>query len=101
MNFYDNKKRPSAEEIASDGLPRKRFISEESFAKDMAAMTLDSTNNNNNNNNNNVIRINNIDQFLAEDEFMQTDTVQTGLPLQWKPGDKKPHIPDFVLNQSE
>lgn len=42
-HYHAHKKRLQSDdlEISSFGLPRKKFISEESFAKEMAAMTLD------------------------------------------------------------
>ncbi|OBZ91627.1 hypothetical protein A0J61_00353 [Choanephora cucurbitarum] len=133
-----HKKRPSTEdqEASSFGLTRKKFISEESFAKDMAAMTLNSMQQQVHeqqyqanyqqygimqysfpSNNKHVIHINNMDQFLDNDEedtevidashVIHTENdgrqaiVENGLPLVWTPGDKKPRIPDFVLTQSE
>lgn len=42
-HYRTHKKRLQSDdlEISSFGLPRKKFISEESFAKEMAAMSLD------------------------------------------------------------
>lgn len=68
--------------------------------------------------NKNVVHINNMDQFLDNDEeddaeiidashvvytddHGKTAIVENGLPLVWTPGDRKPRIPDFVLSQSE
>ncbi|KAI7898250.1 uncharacterized protein BX663DRAFT_462253 [Cokeromyces recurvatus] len=143
MNYSNNtvyhKKRSHAPsyddiDIAPSGIiPKKRFISEESFAKDMAAMSLDSSNeylpqqliqpyqptcyqfDNNIDKTEltkNKIRIDDIDQFLCDDEdnsFIdnmeeitteQKRLIDNGLLLELKPGDKKPRIPDFVLANS-
>ncbi|KAI9472008.1 MAG: hypothetical protein EXX96DRAFT_343922 [Benjaminiella poitrasii] len=132
---YDKKRThvPSNEDLEtspSDTIPRKRFISEENFAKDMAAMSLDSSNEflpqsipmyqsvyyqfynpqippqTENTNDPNIIRIDDLDQFLSDDEenssYMETNEqgrlIDQGLLLELKPGEKKPRIPDFVLS---
>ncbi|CEG63608.1 hypothetical protein RMATCC62417_00725 [Rhizopus microsporus] len=111
------------------GLPRKKFISEESFANEMAAMSLDSSKNsitfqrdpneryiydinNNITSNKNVVRIDDINQFLEEqeeendmmplvvDHTILIDDDACGLPLELNPGNSKPKIPQFVLSNS-
>ncbi|KAG0742166.1 hypothetical protein G6F57_002826 [Rhizopus arrhizus] len=122
--LYDN------ESIAYD-FPRKRFISEENFAKDMAAMSLNHSSNCNpkkhdgrrtiynisnfmqTDKGNNVIRIDDINKFLAENKdddssFMSLavdhktfiDDVDSGLLLEIDPGDSKPRVPDFILSDT-
>ncbi|KAG1459109.1 hypothetical protein G6F46_002516 [Rhizopus delemar] len=111
--------------------PRKRLISEENFAKDMAAMSLNHSSNRNpkkydgrriiynisnfmqTDKGNNVIRIDDINKFLAENKdddssFMSLavdhktfiDDVDSGLPLEIDPGDSKPRVPDFILSDT-
>ncbi|CAO3685525.1 unnamed protein product [Rhizopus stolonifer] len=107
--------------------PRKKFILEENFAKDMAAMSLysnDSKKYTENqrilsnkppivDQNKNVVRIDDINQFLAEnqdkEDFMPivvdhkiwVDDGDSGLPLEICPGDERPRVPSFVLRNSE
>lgn len=62
---------------------------------------------------NNVIRIDDINKFLAENKdddssFMSLavdhktfiDDVDSGLPLEIDPGDSKPRVPDFILSDT-
>ncbi|KAG2204959.1 hypothetical protein INT47_002583, partial [Mucor saturninus] len=82
------------------GLPRKKFISEESFAREMAAMTLDPMHPQ-------------VYQFTedpsSEPEFMSLDANgqviidvdENGLPMEIRPGENKPRIPNFVLGNPE
>ncbi|RCH95970.1 hypothetical protein CU098_011326, partial [Rhizopus stolonifer] len=107
--------------------PRKKFILEENFAKDMAAMSLysnDSKKYTENqktlssklpivNQSKNVVRIDDMNQFLAEnqdkEDFMPivvdhkiwVDDGDSGLPLEICPGDERPRVPGFVLRNSE
>ncbi|KAL9551785.1 hypothetical protein PS6_004843 [Mucor atramentarius] len=151
-HYRAHKKRLQSDdlEISSFGLPRKKFISEESFAKEMAAMTLDPNlqqqqqqqqqqqlqqqqqqyyqfyNNRFGSNssssptmpqNKNVVRIDHLSDDEDEDDAeMRSDNVVymdingkkaivdanlNGLPLELRPGEHKPRIPDFVLENSE
>ncbi|CAO0800140.1 unnamed protein product [Mucor circinelloides] len=143
-HYHAHKKRLQSDdlEISSFGLPRKKFISEESFAKEMAAMTLDPNlqlqqqqqqqqyyqfyNNRFGSNssssptmpqNKNVVRIDHLSDDEDEDDAeMRSDNVVymdingkkaivdanlNGLPLELRPGEHKPRIPDFVLENSE
>ncbi|CAO3616341.1 unnamed protein product [Mucor hiemalis] len=93
------------------GLPRKKFISEESFAKDMAAMSLDTMT---------PAMMQQTQQSSTQDEeeeeeedlntYMTLDTTNgkplididaNGLPVELRPGENKPRIPQFVLENPE
>ncbi|KAI9351688.1 hypothetical protein BD770DRAFT_445765 [Pilaira anomala] len=115
-------------DMSQVNLPRKKFISEESFAKDMAAMSLDPVVNSNRLRETNFSHANNADILelgLADDEeegeeeeedeeeeeedMMPLDTNgkpiidldRNGLPVEIRPGENKPRIPDFVLKSTE
>ncbi|KAI8056433.1 hypothetical protein BDF21DRAFT_430801 [Thamnidium elegans] len=117
MNTYNlQKKRCHRSSFESDqpsfGLPRKKFISEESFAKEMAAMSLEP-----------IVdpnrfpeaRASNTYYNLSDEEEEENDSIMTldsngkpiinvdrnGLPMEIRPGENKPRIPDFVLKNSE
>ncbi|OAC98336.1 hypothetical protein MUCCIDRAFT_115252 [Mucor lusitanicus CBS 277.49] len=145
-HYHAHKKRLQSDdlEISSFGLPRKKFISEESFAREMAAMTLDPTDlqlqqqqqqqqyrqfynsrfgsysnpSTTMPQNKNVVRIDHLsdDDDDEDDAGMRSNNVVfmdingkkaivdgnlNGLPLELRPGEHKPRIPDFVLENSE
>ncbi|KAI8636773.1 hypothetical protein BD408DRAFT_425551 [Parasitella parasitica] len=144
-HYQAHKKRLQSEdfELSSFGLPRKKFISEESFANEMAAMSLHPSlqtqqqqqqqqyyqfyGNRFESNFNplstrqhdkNVVRIDHLSDDENEDTDIQmqsNDTIYVdvngkkaiingylnGLPLELRPGEHKPRIPDFVLKDPE
>ena len=117
MNYSLPKKRHcSSFDNDIPGLPRKRFVSEESFAKDMAAMSLDpgkltTTNTSKKNHFKNKSCIDQpvpIQHIFADTEMVLDmhgkpiiDIDQNGLPIEIRPGDNKPRIPQFVLQNPE
>ncbi|KAK4515105.1 coq1 putative hexaprenyl diphosphate synthase [Mucor velutinosus] len=143
-HYHAHKKRLQSDdlEISSFGLPRKKFISEESFAKEMAAMTLDpnlqlqqqqqqqqyyqfynnrfgshSSPSTSMPQNKNVVRIDHLSDDDDDEDSVEmkpgnmvfidingkkaiVDETLNGLPLELRPGEHKPRIPDFVLENS-
>lgn len=109
------KKRPHPHDSDEPEPVQKMFISEK-FANDLAAMTLNHKDENATSNHSvqypvyepavpprelrgSVTVIDNIDDFLSDDESDEANSMDTDffLPMQKRPGEQKFHIPDFVL----
>ncbi|GAA5798155.1 hypothetical protein HPULCUR_003555 [Helicostylum pulchrum] len=124
MNTYNlQRKRCHRSSFDSDqppfGLPRKKFVSEESFAKEMAAMSLEPIVDPNRPQEINFSRASNTYYNISDDEEEEEEEVndsmmtldsdgkpiinvdRNGLPMEIRPGENKPRIPDFVLKNSE
>ncbi|KAI8997579.1 hypothetical protein BDB01DRAFT_771650 [Pilobolus umbonatus] len=98
-------------------LPKKRFISEDTFAKELAAMSLDPKLPTYTERNKYSVRIEDMDDFLEDeqdDSDISNDMVEIDkttlvesvingsvLPMELRPGEHKLRIPDFVLHDSE